>query len=47
MYVYKGLYPTALLYAVFLILAIMGLIEWRKSLARDRAVAPHPEPTSA
>ena len=47
MYIYKGLYPTALLYAVFLVLAIMGLIAWRKSYARDRGVAPHPAPTPA
>ena len=47
MYVFKGLYPTALLYAVFLILAVIGLVEWRKSLARDRAGAPHPAPTPA
>lgn len=37
MYVYKGLYPTAGLYAVFLALAIMGLVQWRRSLARDHA----------
>jgi nicotinamide mononucleotide transporter len=47
MYIYKGLYPTALLYAVFLGLAIMGLIEWRRSHARDHAVAPHPAPIPA
>jgi nicotinamide mononucleotide transporter len=36
MYVYKNLYVTAALYAVFLVLAILGLVEWRRSLARDR-----------
>lgn len=39
MYVFKGLYPTAGLYAVFLILAIMGLVEWRRSFARDHPTA--------
>jgi nicotinamide mononucleotide transporter len=39
MYVFKGLYPTAGLYAVFLVLAIMGLVEWRRSYARDHPAA--------
>ena len=47
MYAYKGLYPTAGLYAVFLVLALMGLVAWRRSHARDYAVAPHPAPTPA
>lgn len=29
---YNGLYLTALLYAVFLALSVMGLLEWRKSV---------------
>lgn len=29
---YNGLYLTALLYGVFLVLAILGLLEWRKSV---------------
>ena len=32
MYVYKRLYPTAGLYAVFIVLAVLGLREWRRSL---------------
>ena len=44
MYVYKSLYVTAALYTVFLVLAIMGLVEWRRSYARDRGIAPHPAP---
>ena len=48
MYIYKGLHVTAGLYAVFLILAILGLVEWRRSYARERAtVAPRPAPTPA
>jgi len=32
MYASQGLYPTAALYVAFLILAAMGLLEWRRSL---------------
>ncbi len=31
-YIYKDLYPTAGLYAFFLVLAALGFIEWKKSL---------------
>jgi len=31
-YAVKGLYPTTALYAVFLVLAILGCIAWRRSL---------------
>jgi nicotinamide mononucleotide transporter len=40
MYIHKSLYVTAGLYAVFLVLAVMGLVQWRRSLARDRAAVP-------
>lgn len=33
-YFAKGLYPTLLLYTVYLVLATLGYIEWRKSLAK-------------
>jgi nicotinamide mononucleotide transporter len=33
MFVFKRLYLTAGLYAVFLVLAVLGLFEWRRSLA--------------
>jgi nicotinamide mononucleotide transporter len=39
MYVFKGLYPTAGLYAVFLVLAVMGLVQWRRSYQREHPVA--------
>lgn len=39
MYIYKRLYVTSALYFVFLILAIMGLIEWKRSLARQQSRA--------
>ena len=32
MFVYKKLYPTAALYAVFLYLAGLGFVEWRRSM---------------
>ena len=32
MFLYKGLYPTAALYAVFLYLAVRGFVEWRRSM---------------
>jgi nicotinamide mononucleotide transporter len=45
MYLAKGLYVTAMLYALFLVLAAMGLIHWRRSFARDHAVVPGLRPT--
>ena len=42
MYVYKELKPTAALYAVFLGLAVLGLIQWRRSYEHDRRVQPAP-----
>lgn len=35
MYIYKELYPTAFLYAVFLVLASLGYFEWRRSWRRN------------
>ena len=34
-YLSQGLYPTAALYVAFLVLAGMGLREWRRSLAAE------------
>ena len=36
MFIYKGLYPTAAQYTVFLALAVMGLAHWRRSWRADR-----------
>jgi len=33
-YIYKGLWPTALLYAAFVPLAFLGLRDWRRAAAR-------------
>jgi nicotinamide mononucleotide transporter len=38
MYVMKALYLTAVLYLVFLVLAGVGLVEWRRSLLREQSV---------
>jgi nicotinamide mononucleotide transporter len=35
MYLMKALYLTAGLYLVFVMLAVMGLVEWRRSLLRE------------
>ena len=33
MFISQHLYATALLYAAFLVLAVMGIVEWRRSIA--------------
>jgi nicotinamide mononucleotide transporter len=38
LYAWKGLYPTTVLYALFLIFSIIGLMEWRKQLAAPAAL---------
>ena len=40
MYLSQGLYPTAGLYAVFLVLAVLGLVEWRRSLGAPSVETP-------
>jgi nicotinamide mononucleotide transporter len=42
MFVYKHLYLTSGLYAGFLVLAVMGHLQWRRSYDADRAVAGAP-----
>ena len=39
MYISKELYVTAGLYTVFLVLAVMGFVQWRRSYRSDRAGA--------
>ncbi|MEO8190869.1 MAG: nicotinamide riboside transporter PnuC [Acidobacteriota bacterium] len=39
MFIYKSLYLTAFLYAVFLVLAAMGYVQWKKSLAARETAA--------
>jgi len=43
----KGLYPTALLYAVMLVLAIKGYVDWRRVYNAAKLVAPHAAPAVA
>jgi nicotinamide mononucleotide transporter len=42
MFISRGLYPTAVLYAVFLVLAFMGYRDWRRSLHHGRNGGPVP-----
>ena len=44
LYLYKGLYLTSLLYAVFLCMATIGLIEWRRTWRRQGEPAAAPRP---
>ncbi|MEE9147092.1 MAG: nicotinamide mononucleotide transporter, partial [Candidatus Tectomicrobia bacterium] len=39
-FIYQGQYPTALLYTSFLILAILGLLAWRKTMRAESAIEP-------
>ena len=39
MFIFKGLFLTSALYAVFLALAIKGLIDWRRSMSAESASA--------
>jgi nicotinamide mononucleotide transporter len=32
LYIYKGLYPTVILFSVYTVLAILGFIQWKKQL---------------
>lgn len=42
LYAYKELYLTAGLYAVFLVMATMGLLHWRATWRASAEPAPHP-----
>lgn len=35
LYIYKGLYPTVILYAVYTGMAVYGYLEWRKSMKKQ------------
>ncbi len=47
MFIYKGLYLTAGNYAIYLVLAVMGHVAWKKSLASSEAAAPIPDAGAA
>lgn len=38
LYLYKGLYPTAILFAFYTVLALYGYIQWKKDLAKSKAI---------
>ena len=40
-YIYKDLYLTAVLYALLVGLAVLGLVDWRRALARMEAASAH------
>jgi nicotinamide mononucleotide transporter len=42
MFIYRGLYLTSFLYAVFLVLATKGYFDWRASLRADQSTVPEP-----
>lgn len=42
MYISKNLYPTAFLYAVFLVLAAMGWVQWKRSWLNQQAAVEIP-----
>jgi nicotinamide mononucleotide transporter len=42
LYCYKGLYLTGILYAVFLAMAVLGFLHWRKTYLAARASEPTP-----
>ncbi len=35
LYIYKGLYPTVVLFVVYTILAILGYLEWKKAIKKQ------------
>ncbi len=39
LYVYKGLYPTVILFAVYTLLAVLGYIEWKKEYKKRLSVS--------
>lgn len=39
LYAWKGLYPTAALYGVFLVLAVSGLVAWNRQMNREAVAA--------
>ena len=47
MFLFKRLYLTAGLYAVFLVLAIMGYVQWRRSLLQREPESGTREPSAA
>ncbi len=38
LYIYKGLYPTAFLFVVYTVVAVVGYFSWRRSMTDDPSV---------
>jgi nicotinamide mononucleotide transporter len=47
LYLFKHLYLTALLYAAFVVLAVLGLRRWQRALERQAAMSPITAPSLA
>ena len=39
LYIYKGLYPTSILFFFYTVLAIVGYYQWKKDLTRSEAIS--------
>ena len=35
LYIYKGLYPTVILYAVYAVMSVYGYLEWKRSMEKQ------------
>lgn len=35
LYIYKGLYPTAILFVIYTVMAVVGYIQWRKTIENN------------
>jgi nicotinamide mononucleotide transporter len=35
LYVYKGLYPTAILYVIYTLMSVVGYFEWKKIMSSE------------
>lgn len=40
LYIYKGLYPTVILYAVYTVMAVYGYVEWKRSMKNQAEDEP-------
>jgi nicotinamide mononucleotide transporter len=38
LYVYKGLWPTVILFIVYTVMAVIGYLEWKKDLIRKNEI---------
>jgi nicotinamide mononucleotide transporter len=38
LYVYKGLYPSSVLYTIYAVIAVLGYLQWKKELSRFNTI---------